>query len=1340
MGVRLRVSHSCLSSLSDLSAMPALTRLYMDENELIELPGRLLPASLRTLSASSNRIAAVSDMDHLPRLTDLNVAGNRLNELHWLHLTLAPMPALRRLNVAGNRLCSLSCLSSLRSLASLSELSVGDAQYGSNPVCSLYKWRVVAVHSLPRLHCLDGVTVSPAEIERCDSLWRKKSVYYSRCRQRVKRVCVDLQAVLAAHCQQAVAALDGLRRMAWRTRCGLDELRWLMREQQHEALSQLRQESAEQFMEAKVLPLLTAPLAECASRLDSSFALCNSELGRLLASYRSMLRSVALRQTALLRAMDVEMDSGGNVRWEESEQLIHRAARIVQPASTTGLRLQLVRAMQPRDAEYRLWAGVQWQEAQQAQTDLLEQPAVLPDGETQQPLWFTTIDTDSDTAMDSRSVLPSSPAVMHRSALAALLAHAVEPSNRTRLLLACTVLSHRLEDEPPTVASMQDERAASEEHKEQLHPPVGAASSRCTVTDLNRIVPLWLLSVRVCAAGSGSAAGGGCLSLLSSLPGAIVRLTGDFVGLRECALDVCAVVSSSERAVEEQRMRLHDGASAVLAWLPSPLLAQCSVLHSISSSSDASLTRKHSLGESAIDIAGGGRRGRLYACARGLTDLSELGAVQWSSLSTLVLSCNALASLRLPASMPLLRVLDVSHNQLTADVFHSSLFSFLPALRRLSARYNRLDWSDRERTLRGLLDCLTPCSQLQHIDWGALHTSVAQEAAAIECESSQSAPLDDSYCVYERRAVQLFPALQSLDGRVLSSTALDCLTPLPDGSDEVVEWRVSFASSGRLPLGFAYLTDSLLQQHSISTQAAAIKHITAASRGFAGDRNSEWPVDVTALELDHLALTALTPLSSIRSAPTPYPLRRFLHLQSLSLDGNQLRRMERLTASPLPCLTYLSIEHNQLAELRHLEQFPALTRLDASGNCLAELSHAQLHQLTALTVVQLNNNRLRTLDGLQRCAALSELHVQHNLLDDDSEWQRLLDCEHLRVIDARHNPLQRRAGHRLFALYCLPHLQLLDEGRVTEDEKDTAMERHCGRLTHDALVAAAGEQRMAFIERLTLTHCSLRHVDAITQAALPNLNMLCLDHNDIASTHSLQPHARLTALYCSNNQLTELAALHTALSRRQRSGMAMPDSAALQQRSPDDNWLSFVYPRLQRLTVDHNQLASMQALHLDGLRAIRLLSAAANRITRLDLPLALLLPRIEQLVLADNRIGKLDPAALSNCTQLATLQLDGNQLCAVPATDVPLAALTALHLSDNKCSDVCDLDGLAHRTMPALTQLTLAGCPIARRHSYRTHIIQHTLPSAVRRLDGQSVTADEMDTAVQQRLSTTSAE
>ena len=1352
------MSHNCLSSLCDLSGLPALARLYLDDNRLTELPAALLPASLRTLSAAANRLEAVTGLHGLTRLTALHLPGNRLAELCWL----PPLPALHILNVAGNRLCSLACLPALSAVPHLSRLSVSDAQYGPNPVCGLHQWRVLALHSLPRLLELDEAAVTPAAVERAESVWRHKSVYYSRCRQRVKRVATELQRALGTRCQQAVDALDRARRAAWHTKCAVDEVSWAAEEQR----------IGDSGVQSGQTAALAASLADCTGCVGTAVARCNAEARRLLASYRSMQRSLAVRQQALLRALGEEMDSGGNVRWDESEQLTRCAARLLDTPSTahSAADVQLVRAVRLKDGEHSNRAlSKQEQQQQQVHQSLSSDrsgrvfaQSALEEEQTRQ-LWFTTsLDGGhTDLPASASAPLPSTPATLHRSALAALsVATPRERSGRTQQLLACTLLStaRRIDETSTQRVDAEGRRERGEQLQLTSLPTVPDVR---TVTDACCVLPHWLLSVRVrsstatagaaVAAVEGSSSGsggerlsaaGGRLSLLSSLPSAVLTLTAEVVGLRECVLDVAEAVESCERSGSEQRMRLRDVASTLLNHLPPPLSARCGTVQRIADgeTSTAPLLRSSLSSERALDLtASASCADRLYACARGLRDIGELGAVQWSRLSTLVLSCNALTSLPLRAAMPLLHSLDVSHNQIALPAFSAQLFSLMPALSRLGARHNRLelDRANRQRTLTALLHCTSPCQRLQHIDWGAQHSATATDEATESSEMSGSATGDDAYFEYAQRALTLFPALLTLDSREVRAAADGCSDKRAETSSDASldsDWQLSFSSNDCRAPAPAFLTDELMQRHSVTAstreQCDAAPHIVASPIS----ARDVWPSNVVSLELDHLALTSLTVPVDAPGVSAQLPLTRFVQLHSLSLNGNLLHSLDRLTAAPLPSLTHLSVERNQLSALHLLDQFPALTRLDASGNCLAELSHARLHQLTALSVLQLEHNRLRSLEGLQRCTALAELRVQHNQLADGREWQRLVDCELLRVLDARANPCHTSDACRLFVVYCLPRLHTLDERAVSSEERDAALERHCGRLTREALVESVGEQRMAFIQHLALTHCRLRRVDAISQSALPSLRSLRLDHNSLASTHSLQPHSTLTALHCSHNQLAELATLHSAVACRERSGLELPAASLLQRHAPEDNWLSLAYPRLHRLVVDHNQLPSLHALHLHGLTALRTLSAAHNRIARLDLPLAALVPSLTQLVLADNRISQVEPAALDLCTRLAALQLDGNALSHLPATDTPLASLTALHLADNKCGDLCDLDGLSQRCMPALAHLTLAGCPLARRHSYRALVLQHTLPSAVLSIDGQPVTAEEAEAAMRQHV------
>jgi hypothetical protein len=86
-------------------------------------------------------------------------------------------------------------------------------------------------------------------------------------------------------------------------------------------------------------------------------------------------------------------------------------------------------------------------------------------------------------------------------------------------------------------------------------------------------------------------------------------------------------------------------------------------------------------------------------------------------------------------------------------------------------------------------------------------------------------------------------------------------------------------------------------------------------------------------------------------------------------------------------------------------------------------------------------------------------------------------------------------------------------------------------------------------------------------------------------------------------------------------------------------------------------------------------------------------------VLDRNRIKALDASSLSGLGALRELRLEGNslrRLCHLSH----LASLRCLHLGGNRIGDCEELDRLADAT--ALVDLSLCGCPLARKPGYRT--------------------------------------
>ncbi|HYP85680.1 leucine-rich repeat-containing protein kinase family protein [Variovorax sp.] len=153
---RLRVvfaSDNRFTRLPDvLGDCPALEMVGFKANHIAQVPAAALPARLRWLILTGNRIAALPpDLGHRPRLQKLMLAGNRLTALPQ---TLAACERLELLRIAGNRMQALPdwlpALPRLAWLAFAGNPLAQAAEAGAsaaNPAPDI-AWSRLAVHEL----------------------------------------------------------------------------------------------------------------------------------------------------------------------------------------------------------------------------------------------------------------------------------------------------------------------------------------------------------------------------------------------------------------------------------------------------------------------------------------------------------------------------------------------------------------------------------------------------------------------------------------------------------------------------------------------------------------------------------------------------------------------------------------------------------------------------------------------------------------------------------------------------------------------------------------------------------------------------------------------------------------------------------------------------------------------------------------------------------------------------------------------------------------------------------------------------------------------------------------
>ncbi|XP_007532033.1 leucine-rich repeat-containing protein 72 isoform X1 [Erinaceus europaeus] len=130
----------------------------------------------------------------------------------------------------------------------------------------------------------------------------------------------------------------------------------------------------------------------------------------------------------------------------------------------------------------------------------------------------------------------------------------------------------------------------------------------------------------------------------------------------------------------------------------------------------------------------------------------------------------------------------------------------------------------------------------------------------------------------------------------------------------------------------------------------------------------------------------------------------------------------------------LFLSQKELTEVIDLSRFKKLKYL--------WLHHNKLHGIKfltrnyCLTELYLNNNAIFEIEGLHCLSSLHILLLQHNELTNiDATVKELKGLLNLKTLSLYQNPLCQYNLYRLYIIYHLPEIELLDRKQVTEKER-----------------------------------------------------------------------------------------------------------------------------------------------------------------------------------------------------------------------------------------------------------------------------------------------------------------
>jgi Leucine-rich repeat (LRR) protein len=846
----------------------------------------------------------------------------------------------------------------------------------------------------------------------------------------------------------------------------------------------------------------------------------------------------------------------------------------------------------------------------------------------------------------------------------------------------------------------------------------------------------------------------------------LLRLSGNFLGLREPLLDYTSLLARMERMDDESRRTLHTLQHSAMPKLTPRVDLQKALVEASPRLRALQFLRLSELHLKAplsfsLEPLGSSLR-TLILSFNSLSRWDGLGLEHLVQLERLDLSYNPIRKLApgVLSGMRALLVLDLSFNALgssSASKDLAVLSSEGGGLRELDLRGNPLLQAKAGRTLSGvLLKALPSLSRLNlaAIVQGALDeddtealsnplnglqpsfglasdttTSAAcatttgardtkrKAGAASSSSSSRASSKDDA------DSASLTSCGGMTEGMLLQQCFLDrdaALAKLRKDGSQSAAASTAAASTA--------ISGGPSRARSVYTRVRLGDFIAETDSGSRSSGSSSARTIPSALfdlvlevELDHHRLTRMaSPL-----------LARMTNVRKLSLHDNALSNIEGLES--LNKLEELSLEMNALTRIEGLSTLSALAKLDLGKNRLTSLDGGAplsgvCHTLTQLS---LEDNMLRSLAGIETLHALQELYVANNRLATLKDvLPYVKDLARLLILDLSGNPCalanaasSSMSEYRLSVVFALRRLKVLDGVSIDSAEANAAREAYAGRLTEEALSEHLGHSTFKNVDSLDLNSCKLRHLDALSAERFPNLRVLVLDNNHISDLSSLSPLPLLRVLRLNRNRIVAAPSFDKD---KEREGLLTR------------GFLATCFPALEVLELGFNRIASIAALQLRGLNELRVLTLESNELTKVDGLNGL--PALQQLVLSKNKIKRLEPngRSFAGLNELRGLQLEENGLRSLAGLGT-LPKLRALFLAYNRIGELSELEHLApERCSLVLTEVTLRNNPLARKHLYRSALIRRLStgaggepapPSWSCVIDGKEVTSEERERA-----------
>mmetsp|Transcript_23574 Transcript_23574/g.20475 ORF Transcript_23574/g.20475 Transcript_23574/m.20475 type:complete len:386 (-) Transcript_23574:132-1289(-) len=330
-----------------------------------------------------------------------------------------------------------------------------------------------------------------------------------------------------------------------------------------------------------------------------------------------------------------------------------------------------------------------------------------------------------------------------------------------------------------------------------------------------------------------------------------------------------------------------------------------------------------------------------------------------------------------------------------------------------------------------------------------------------------------------------------------------------------------------------------------------------------------------------------------------------------------------------------------------------------------------------------------------------ELYLGNNHISDIKQVKFLGDLPKTIILDISGNPMTKEPNYRIFILYNMKKLKVLDGISIESGEIAQAKETYTGRLTEELLESRLNGMATNEIKLLDLSNSKLRDFDDMfNNSNFPHLRELNLSNNLFQTLKCIgqMPHLRLLNLSANRIESLIIPGMNILDCKKGLNGLH----------------------NLEALDISYNQLKDFGGLQFSQLKELRLLRANNNEITKIEYLDNLI--QLKELNVNHNKIRQFDGNSFSSMNSIKCLKIDDNGLRNFSNIQ-KLYKLHHLFANSNRISDFPDIDRLVD--LPYLKELELSSNPVVRKPGYRSAVLRK-LPLLLY-LDGKEISQEERE-------------